>query len=124
MKGILLIATMVLYVACAQNQKKVQYISVQDLKVALRETKNIQLVDVRTPSELDNGSISGAILINFWDDSFVEIATKKLNKGLPVYLYCSAGGRSSKAAEKLLDAGFTEVYSLQGGYTAWRKKTK
>ena len=45
-----------------------------------------------------------------------------LDKEKPVYLYCRSGKRSASAAEKLKEAGFTEVYNLKGGILAWKEK--
>ena len=35
-------------------------------------------------------------------------------------MYCHAGGRSAKAAEKLIELGFNEVYNLSGGFCKWK----
>lgn len=37
----------------------------------------------------------------------------------PIVLYCASGGRSALAAESLGRMGYTEVYSLAGGLSAW-----
>ncbi|HAW30124.1 MAG TPA: sulfurtransferase, partial [Planctomycetaceae bacterium] len=37
----------------------------------------------------------------------------------PVYLICQSGNRSSKACQKLIDAGFVNVISVEGGTKAW-----
>lgn len=78
-----------------------------------------QLIDVRTPREFSNGSISGAKNIDYNGDSF-EKQMKKLDKNKPVLVYCAAGGRSENAAELLKEWGFKEVYDLEGGYNAWK----
>ncbi len=46
----------------------------------------------------------------------------KLNKDEPLYIYCRSGNRSGKAASKLKELGFKEVYDLQGGVLDWKKK--
>jgi rhodanese-related sulfurtransferase len=43
------------------------------------------------------------------------------DKATPVAVYCTGGGRSSSAAKKLVDLGYTDVLHLQGGITAWKK---
>ncbi len=79
----------------------------------------VQLVDVRTSSEFNSGHIKNAINIDFFNASNFQKSFEKLNKDKPVYVYCRSGARSFKAAKKLVDMGFTQIYDLQGGYMRW-----
>jgi rhodanese-related sulfurtransferase len=76
---------------------------------------NVQILDVRTPEEFSEGFIEGAVNINFHDANFRE-QVAKLDKNIPVFVYCRSGGRSQKAMEVLKELGFSVVYELQGGY--------
>ncbi|MDB9990291.1 thioredoxin domain-containing protein [Flavobacteriales bacterium] len=76
------------------------------------------LLDIRTPEEVSKGFLKNASFINFYDDNFLQKASW-IKKNQPIYVYCHAGGRSSKAAEMLLELGFQEVYNLIGGYSKW-----
>lgn len=76
---------------------------------------NVQILDVRTPEELSDGKIEGSININFYDSDFRD-QVAKLDRNIPVYVYCRSGGRSQKAMEVLKELGFSVVYELQGGY--------
>ncbi|WP_298502464.1 rhodanese-like domain-containing protein [uncultured Maribacter sp.] len=81
--------------------------------------KKVQLIDVRTPNEFTNGHIGNAVNVDFFkSDTFVSYF-EKLDISKPVYLYCRSGARSRKAAHKLVDMGFKEIYDLQGGYSKW-----
>ena len=42
-------------------------------------------------------------------------------KDKPIIAYCESGIQSGKACNLLRKEGFTELYSLQGGLTAWEK---
>lgn len=77
------------------------------------------ILDVRTPEEVSNGHISKSINIDYYDANFVE-KIKALPKDKEIYIYCKSGGRSSKAALILQNNGFTKVYNLEGGFTAWQ----
>ncbi len=44
---------------------------------------------------------------------------EKLDKSKPVFLYCKSGKRSSSAANKLEELGFTKIYELEGGMLKW-----
>lgn len=76
------------------------------------------LLDIRTPEEVSTGFLENASFINFYDEDFLQKANW-IKKNQPIYVYCHAGGRSSKAAEILLELGFREVYNLVGGYSKW-----
>ncbi len=84
----------------------------------LTENTDVQLVDVRTPEEYNSGHIGNSLNLNIYDSNF-EKEISKLDKDKPVFVYCRSGGRSSSAASKLVDMGFSEIYDLQGGITAW-----
>lgn len=76
-------------------------------------------IDVRERDEWDSGHIENASHLPLSalqknTDLFLPLK----NKGCCV-IYCQKGGRSKKAAEMLLQAGFTDIYSLKGGYEAW-----
>ncbi|WP_317168323.1 rhodanese-like domain-containing protein [Pelagihabitans pacificus] len=80
----------------------------------------VQLVDVRTPREFNQGHIKNAINIDFYDSTNFERSFGKLDKGKPVYIYCRSGARSQKAAKKLLDMGFSKIFDLKRGYMGWK----
>jgi rhodanese-related sulfurtransferase len=52
--------------------------------------------------------------------SAFESEIQKLDKTQPVYVYCRSGARSQKAAEKMVEMGFTQVIDLEGGYLSWQ----
>lgn len=77
-----------------------------------------QILDVRTPEEFNGQHLDNALNINVNYSGFdKEVA--QLDKTKPVFVYCLAGGRSSKAASHLADLGFKEVYNMEGGITKW-----
>ena len=104
--------------SCAQETKQYQLISQEEFAKIL--TKEIQLLDVRTPQEYQQGYIKGAVLINFFDPDFVTKVSTRFDKNKPLYIYCAVGGRSNKAAKKLISVGFESVYDLKGGFTKWK----
>lgn len=84
-------------------------------------SSGIQILDVRTEEEWNEGHIQGAKRVQFPAEDFVEKATKALDPEKPVLVYCRSGGRSAKAAKQLRDAGFKDVRDLAGGVVAWEK---
>ena len=85
-----------------------------DFIAKIKVTKDAQLLDVRTPQEWQSGKIASSNFINFNDADFKQ-QIEKLDKNKPVFVYCAAGGRSSKATPILQAAGFKQVYNLSGG---------
>ena len=98
----------------------VKVISAEEMQTFL-ELDNVQLVDVRTPVEYKTGFIAKAQNIDFYSPTF-DKDVSQLDKSKPVLLYCKAGGRSAKCAQKLISAGFVKVYDLEGGISKWKHK--
>ncbi len=102
-----------------QAQASYEDLDAAAFKVAI-EKKDGTVLDVRTPAEVAEGVIPGAVHINIHDNDFAARAAK-LDKTKPVYVYCKAGGRSARASKQLKDAGFATVYNLDSGITGWNR---
>lgn len=83
----------------------------------------VQLLDVRSQEEFDDGHISGAVLVDVNDTAFVDNALAVLDKQRPVAVYCRSGRRSARAASLLVGEGFS-VTNLDGGVIAWQDAGK
>ena len=91
------------------------------LAAALRETgKRPALIDVREPDENAQGMIPGTVHI---PRGFLElrIEGKVPDRAAPVVIYCASGTRSVLAARSLVELGYTNVVSLAGGFTGWKR---
>src|SRR5512135_1344659 len=97
---------------------KIVSMSVGDARKWLAERKEdgAVLLDVRQPPEYSSGHLPGATLIPLPE---LLDRTGELDASKPVLAYCRSGNRSRSAAALLLTEGFREVYSLDGGVTAW-----
>jgi rhodanese-related sulfurtransferase len=93
-------------------------INAADLAKSIEKNKEAILIDVRTPQELAQGYIAGAINIDYSSSNFKQ-DLNKLDKSKPVYVYCRSGVRSSNTMSLLQEMGFSEVYNLNGGIIAW-----
>ena len=82
------------------------------------ETPDAVILDVRTPGELSEGIIDGAVNIDFKDPSFGE-KISSLDKDKSYFLYCLSGKRSSDAATQMESLGFNNIYTLDGGLKNW-----
>ena len=83
----------------------------------VKETKNLQLIDVRTAAEYAGGHLAGAKLIPVQElaDRLAEIDKKR-----PVLLYCRTDRRSGNALRLLEEHGFTGAKHIAGGINAWQ----
>jgi rhodanese-related sulfurtransferase len=82
------------------------------------EINNAILVDVRTQDEYNSGYIENSLNIDYLSNDFSE-NIEKLDKNIPIILYCRSGKRSSMSANKLSKLGFKEIYNLDGGILKW-----
>ncbi len=103
-----------------QGNKK-QILSTTEFNIKLQETTNPQILDVRTDEEFEGGYIAGALNIDVLESDFIN-KVSVLDKTKPVFVYCHSGGRSSDAANELVLQGFTQVYDLKGGISAWKSQ--
>jgi|GEM_PF-162527 len=88
-------------------------IGVEDLQVM----KGAVLLDAREPEEFAVSRLAGARYAGY--DLFDLNMLGDLDRNQTVVVYCSVGYRSEKIAEKLLEAGFSQVYNLYGGIFEW-----
>lgn len=108
---------------------EVNVMSKEELKSAMDQEEMYILVDVRTPGEHNQGYILGSVNIprgflelriykeSFWEDEgmYAPLKDDKL------IVFCKSGTRSAFAAQTLEQMGFENVYSLDSGFTAWKK---
>lgn len=110
--------------AHAQSVEKdsIRVISIAAFEKMTTRKKNM-LIDVRTPEEVSEGHLHGALNLNFLAESFAE-EIETLNKNKTYLLYCRSGARTRKAANQMQKAGFKKVYMLEGGIIAWNEAGK
>lgn len=115
-KVIALIAAVFLLAGCSSSS------SANNLTVAEFSSKaaeaGVITLDVRTPGEYAEGHLQGAQLIDFQSGNFEnEIAT--LDKNATYAVYCRSGNRSGQAVKVMQEAGFTNVFNMNGGVIDW-----
>ena len=89
----------------------------------LSGSQQVQLIDVRTPSEYQDGHLKNSKNVDYKSPNFKE-EIKGLDKSKPVLVYCLSGGRSALASKVLVENGFTQVYEMKGGYLKWSSSEK
>jgi len=106
----------------AQENKMVEVLTPAEFKKAI-EKDTLQLIDVRTAAEFEEGAIPNAMNIDYFLEAEFNAAFEKLDKTQPVYLYCRSGSRSAKSAIRLQELGFEKIYELEGGFMSWPYKS-
>jgi rhodanese-related sulfurtransferase len=98
------------------NTAKLQEVDAKTLK-NLIDRQEVCLIDVREPSEYASDRIPGAKLLPLatLNPSLVTFDPNKI-----LVLYCQSGRRSTLAAQKLFDGGFSQVTHLKGGLPSWK----
>src|SRR5687768_1542982 len=95
--------------ACSSPDKKendtssgdaIKSLPPQEFKEDLSKTTNAILIDVRTPGEVAQGIIPGAIIMNIKDSTFTE-KINALEKEKSYFVYCKSGVRSTEAAKQM-----------------------
>ncbi len=96
-------------------------VSVDEAAKLIAETKDLIVLDVRTPEEYDAGHIKGAVNLSSIDLEFIK-SVAALNQSKQVLIHCASGRRSHNALEALAGkVTFPKVYHLAEGFTAWKK---
>lgn len=130
-QGVLIVGLMVV-IACSKNKTTYsessaeistrqigESITVKDLHDLMKDSGPVQLIDVRTPEEVETGKIqAGALHYDVQNASFDQ-DIQNLDRNNTYFLYCKAGKRSSLAQAKMKKLGFTQVVNVQGGVSAW-----
>lgn len=82
--------------------------------------RNATVIDLRTAAEYGQGHLPQARHVA-WDALSSKVMQIAKNKAHPVLLTCQTGRRSHQALAVLKQAGYTEVFVLQGGLAAWQQ---
>lgn len=102
-----------------QAKQQIREVSVQEVQDKLNPDNGFTLLDVREGDEWEQGHLNKAI---FLPRGFLEQKADKLlpDRNQSIVVYCAGGTRSALAAKTLQDLGYTDVYSMAGGFNAWK----
>jgi adenylyltransferase/sulfurtransferase len=105
----------------AESVDELPEITVRELKEKLDAGEEVAVLDVRESHEYEvaNLEAQGAKLIPLGE---LPNRLSELNQNDEVAVHCKTGGRSAKAVKILQDAGFGNVYNVEGGITAWSEE--
>ena len=101
------------------NKESIPYITVDELKT---EQSDIVLLDSREEKEYRTSHLKHAICVGYDFFNLDSIQQNLPDKNSKIVVYCSVGIRSENIAEKLKNAGYTNVYNLYGGIFEWKNR--
>ncbi len=87
-----------------------------------KKNKNEKIVflDTREQKEYRVSFIENALHVGY--ENFSMSSVKKIDKSTTIIMYCTIGARSEDIGEKLITAGYKNVYNLYGGLIYWKNK--
>ena len=99
-------------------KQRVKEVNVEETLERLKQ--GAQLIDVREDNEWEAGHAKDAVHLG---RGVIErdIVSKFPNKDEELILYCGGGFRSALSADNLQKMGYTSVYSMDGGWSAWKE---
>ena len=83
--------------------------------------QSAQIIDIREANEFNSAHIFGARNVPY---STLQQGVPGFSKSRPIYLYADVHSLTGRAAKKLKDAGYDNIYILKGGLSDWEGKTK
>jgi rhodanese-related sulfurtransferase len=117
--GALIFSFISLKTSMQGNYKNISANEVAEMLANDNIDNNIVLLDVRTAGEVSQGFIKGTeIFADIMGGEF-PAKVKGLDKEKTYIVYCRSGNRSSSTCGFMDQQGFTKLYNLSGGISAW-----
>jgi molybdopterin/thiamine biosynthesis adenylyltransferase/rhodanese-related sulfurtransferase len=98
---------------------KAEITEIDTATAAERIADGAVVLDVREPDEYDQGALPDAIHIPRGHLE-AQVEGRLLDKTAPTVVYCAGGVRSAFAAKTLQELGYTDVFSVAGGFGKWK----
>lgn len=92
-----------------------RHLSVSDASAVITKPQTV-VIDIRDLDSFNQGHITGAVRL---DNENLADFLRDTEYDSPVIVCCYHGNSSQPAAQFLIEQGFDEVYSLDGGFTEW-----
>lgn len=87
----------------------------KELQSLIQAKADIVILDVRNQDEYQICNLGGHLI------PLPELQDRlnELGRDQHIIVHCHAGNRSRRATEYLISQGYTNVFNLRGGITAW-----
>ncbi|MEP6818215.1 MAG: rhodanese-like domain-containing protein [bacterium] len=100
-------------------KSRIREVTVDETRERMQSNDGVRLIDVREDSEWELGRAAGS---SHLAKGIIErdIEAEVPDKATALILYCGGGFRSALAADVLQQMGYTNVFSMAGGWKAWK----
>ena len=100
-------------------KSRIREVTVEESRQRMEANKDVRLIDVREDNEWEAAHAAGAEHLG---KGIIERDVEAIipDKSTEVILYCGGGFRSALAADVLQRMGYTNVFSMAGGWKAWK----
>ena len=101
-------------------KSRIREVTVAETQQRVEQNREAKLIDVREDNEWEAAHAAGAMHLG---KGIIErdIETSVPDKATELILYCGGGYRSALVADVLQKMGYTNVYSMAGGWKAWKE---
>ena len=102
------------------SKGRIREVTVAETRSRMAENPDARLIDVREDNEWEASHAAGAMHLG---KGIIErdIEAMVPDKSTELILYCGGGYRSALAADVLQQMGYTNVFSMAGGWKAWKE---
>ncbi|HET9712650.1 MAG TPA: rhodanese-like domain-containing protein [Pyrinomonadaceae bacterium] len=102
-------------------KSRIREVTVAETQARMKEDADVKLIDVREDHEWEEAHAAGAMHLG---KGIIErdIENTVPDKSTELILYCGGGYRSALAADVLQRMGYTNVFSMAGGWKAWKEE--
>lgn len=100
-------------------KSRIHEVTVEQTRKRMDADPKVKLLDVREDNEWQSGHAAKAEHLG---KGIIERDIEKMvpDKSAELILYCGGGYRSALAADVLQQMGYTNVFSMAGGWKAWK----
>ena len=101
-------------------KSRIREVTVAETRARIQANAEVRLIDIREDHEWEAAHAAGAEHLG---KGIIErdIETTVPDKSTELILYCGGGYRSALAADVLQQMGYTKVFSMAGGWKAWKE---
>lgn len=100
-------------------RREVPEVTAHEVKTQIDQRADVTIIDIREREEFVQGHVPGALFI---PRGYLELQIEQHapDRNAPLVIYCAGGVRSLLAARNLKEMGYTNVYSMIGGFNGWK----
>ncbi|MEM9101652.1 MAG: thiosulfate sulfurtransferase GlpE [Pseudomonadota bacterium] len=97
----------------------IKRVSIDDVNKAMDNEQHQHVLDIRDPQSFAAGHIEKSINVN---NANISEVLGTIEDDEPIIVVCYHGHSSLGAAQYILNLGYSDVASMDGGFEGWKQK--